>query len=274
MTAGHLSEKNGYYYAVLSYKDALGKRKTKWISTGLPVKGNKKKAEEFLSAQRKSFKPLKQIDCEDGEIMFSDYLEQWQKVVRITVSIVTYSSYSQMVRGAIAPYFKKKHIKLKELTAKDIQFFYIEKLESVSANTVIHYHAIIHKALKYAVKIDLVPVNMADKVERPRLERFVGSFYDADEMKALLEASKGSRLEIPIMLAAFYGLRRSEVLGLKWDAVDLEKGMITIKHTVTSVCVDGKSTLVKQDRTKTRSSMRTLPLVNFVKQRLIALKEE
>jgi hypothetical protein len=60
-----------------------------------------------------------------------------------------------MVRQAIAPYFKKKRIKLKELTAKDIQFFYIEKLESVSANTVIHYHAIIHKALKYAVKIDL-----------------------------------------------------------------------------------------------------------------------
>ena len=273
-TAGHLSEKNGDYYAVLSYKAALGKRKTKWISTGLPVKGNKKKAEEFLSAQRKSFKPPEQIDCEDDEILFSDYLEQWLKVVRITVSIVTYSSYSQMVRQAIAPYFKKKRIKLKELTAKDIQFFYIEKLESVSANTVIHYHAIIHKALKYAVKIDLVPINMADKVERPRLERFVGSFYDADEMKALLEASKGSRLEIPIMLAAFYGLRRSEVLGLKWDAVDLEKGTITIKHTVTSVCVDGKSTLVKQDRTKTRSSMRTLPLINFVKQRLIALKEE
>ena len=52
MTAGHLQEKKGYFYAVLSYKDEQGKRKTKWISTGLTVKGNKKRAEEFLMEQR------------------------------------------------------------------------------------------------------------------------------------------------------------------------------------------------------------------------------
>lgn len=71
----------------------------------------------------------------------------------------------------------------------------------------IHYHANIHKALKYAVKLDMIPANPADKVERPRKKPFTGSFYDADEMKALLEASKGTKLEIPIMLAAYYGLR-------------------------------------------------------------------
>ena len=55
MVAGHLQEKNGYFYAVLSYKDTNGKRKTKWIPTGYPVKGNKKKAEAFLTEQRKAF---------------------------------------------------------------------------------------------------------------------------------------------------------------------------------------------------------------------------
>ena len=273
MTSGHLSEKNGYFYAVLSYTDALGKRKTKWIATGLPVKGNKKRAEEMLSIERMKFVPPDQIRNDDG-ILFADFLEQWLEIVKSTVTVVTYSSYSTAVKGIIAPYFRKKGIRLKDLTPMDIQDFYLDRLKHVSANSVIHYHANIHKALKYAVKLDMIPLNPADKVERPRRVEFTGSFYDANEMKALLEASKGTKLEIPIMLAAYYGLRRSEVLGLKWDAVDFERNTITIKHTVTECSVDGKVILVKQDRTKTKSSMRTLPLVSAVRDRLIALMAE
>lgn len=63
------------------------------------------------------------------------------------------------------------------------------------------------------------------------------------------------------MVAAFYGLRRGEVVGLKWDAIDFERGTITIKHTVTSVQMDGKTKMYAQDSAKTKSSMRTLPLV-------------
>ena len=91
---------------------------------------------------------------------------------------------------------------LKNLTAKDIQEFYLSELERVSPSSVIHYHANIHKALKYAVKIDLIDVNPADKVERPKKDRYVGSFYDADEVNALFEAAKGSKLEFPILFGA------------------------------------------------------------------------
>ena len=56
LVAGHLSEKKGYYYAVISFNDNQGKRKTKWYSTGLPVKGNKKKAEAMLTDIRCNFK--------------------------------------------------------------------------------------------------------------------------------------------------------------------------------------------------------------------------
>ena len=273
MVSGHLSEKKGHYYAVISYNDALGKRKTKWFATGLPVKGNKKKAEAFLNSKKMSFVPPERIQ-DDEEILFADYMEKWLEIVKTSVTIVTYSSYSTMTKGVIIPYFRKKKIKLKELTARHIQEFYLEELKRVKANSVIHYHAIIHKALKFAAKLDMIPVNPADKVDRPRKENFIGSFYDADEMKALLEASRGTNLEIPIMLAAFYGLRRSEVLGLKWDAVDFEKDTLMIKHTVTSCNVDGKHLLVRQDRTKTKSSMRTLPLVKSVKGRLLMLMKE
>ena len=98
--------------------------------------------------------------------------------------------------------------------------------------------------------------------------------YDADEVNALFEAAKGSKLELPILFGAFYGLRRSEAIGLKWDAIDFDQNTITIRHTVTSCDLDGKRVLVASDTTKTKSSMRTLPLVPFMRERLLTLKEE
>ena len=101
MVAGHLQEKNGYFYAVLSYKDINGKRKTKWIPTGYPVKGNKKKAEAFLTEQRKAF----EIPTEDApatpDELFADYLERWLQIARGTIAITTYSSYEGMLRTPI-----------------------------------------------------------------------------------------------------------------------------------------------------------------------------
>ena len=179
-----------------------------------------------------------------------------------------------MVKRVIAPYFRERRITLQGLTPKDIQDFYLEKLKTVSASSVIHYHANIHRALKHAVKLDLIPANPADKVDRPKKDRFIGSFYDAEEVNKLFEVSKGTKLEFPILFGAFYGLRRSEALGLKWDAIDFENDSITIRHTVTSVTLDGKVQLVAADTTKTKSSLRTLPLVPFVKERLLVLKKE
>lgn len=271
MVAGHLSEKNGNYYAVLSYTDAFGKRRTKWVNTGLPVRGNKKKAEAFLMEERKKFQIAEPVT---GGVLFADYIEQWLDVAKPTIAVATYASYCSMVKRVIAPYFRERRITLQGLTPKDIQDFYLEKLKTVSASSVIHYHANIHRALKHAVKLDLIPTNPADKVDRPKKDRFIGSFYDAEEVNKLFEVSKGTKLEFPILFGAFYGLRRSEALGLKWDAIDFENDSITIRHTVTSVTLDGKVQLVAADTTKTKSSLRTLPLVPFVKERLLLLKKE
>lgn len=271
MVAGHLSEKNGNYYAVLSYTDAFGKRRTKWVNTGLPVRGNKKKAEAFLMEERKKFQTAEPVT---GGVLFADYIEQWLEVAKPTIAVATYASYCSMVKRVIAPYFRERRITLQGLTPKDIQDFYLEKLKTVSASSVIHYHANIHRALKHAVKLDLIPTNPADRVDRPKKDRFIGSFYDAEEVNKLFEVSKGTKLEFPILFGAFYGLRRSEALGLKWDAIDFENDSITIRHTVTSVTLDGKVQLVAADTTKTKSSLRTLPLVPFVKERLLVLKKE
>lgn len=267
MVAGHLQEKNGIYYMVLSYPSSSGKRKNKWISTKLPVKGNKKKAEKILSEIRQTFVPVEKPM--DAEINFSDYMLQWLQIIKPTVATTTYASYLSIVQKIVVPYFEKKAIPLAELKAIDIQTFYLKQLERVSARTVIHYHTLLHRALKYAVKIELIDANPVDKVDRPKAAPFVGSFYDSTEVQKLFEAAKGSKLEIPIFLGAFYGLRRSEAIGLKWDAIDFQNDTITIRHTVVSCYIDGKQIQKAQDITKTKSSMRTLPLIPAFKELLL-----
>ena len=272
MVVGHLQEKKGFFYMVLSYPDITGKRKTKWFPTGLPVKGNKKRAEKMLMQTRQTFEP----ECTpvQDDMMFSDFLLQWLEIAKPTIALTTYASYAGMAKSIIIPYFKERNTTLAGLKAIDIQTFYMQQLKRVKASSVIHYHAVIHRALKYAVKIDLISVNPADKVERPKADKFIGSFYDSDEMQALFEAAKDTLLEIPIFLGAFYGLRRSEALGLKWDAIDFQNGTITIRHTVTSCTIDGKHVQVAKDTTKTKSSMRTLPLVPVFKEKLLKVKEQ
>lgn len=270
MVAGHLHEKNGYYYIILNLTDSAGKRKPKWISTGLTIKGNKKRAEQMLMEERRKYANAKTGD----DVLFADFMEQWLEIVKSTVSIPTYSSYVNAVKSIIAPYFRKKKILLRDLQAHDIQMFYQEQLQRVKASSVIHYHANIHKALKYAIKNDMIPSNPADKVERPKQDKFYGNFYDRDELNKLFEAVAGTKLELPVLLGAFYGLRRSEIVGLKWSAIDFEQNTITISHTVTSCNLDGKCVIVAKDTTKTKSSRRTLPLVPYFHEKLLAVKAQ
>lgn len=280
MVAGHLQEKNGMFYVVLNYRDENGKRKTPWISTNLPVKGNKKRAENFMMDVRRNFVPpnVQQIEereaMQKGDILFTDFLLKWLRVAKSTVKLTTYASYEMMATRIIIPYFETLNIKLKELTTEDIQEFYSAQLERVSANTVIHYHAVIHRALKYAVKIKTIQSNPAVNVERPRKEKFIGSFYDKKEINTLFDSIQGHPLEVAIKLAAFYGLRREEIIGLKWTAIDFENNTLTIQHTVTECNLDGKHIEVASDTAKTDSSLRTMPLVTNFRAMLLAKKEK
>lgn len=280
MVAGHLQEKNGMFYVVLNYRDENGKRKTPWISTNLPVKGNKKRAENFMMDVRRNFVPPNVQRSEEreamqkGDILFTDFLLKWLRVAKSTVKLTTYASYEMMATKIIIPYFQILNIKLKELTTEDIQEFYSAQLERVSANTVIHYHAVIHRALKYAVKIKTIQSNPAVNVERPRKEKFIGSFYDKKEINTLFDIIQGHPLEVAIKLAAFYGLRREEIIGLKWTAIDFENNTLTIQHTVTECNLDGKHIEVASDTAKTDSSLRTMPLVTNFREMLLAKKEK
>ena len=169
------------------------------------------------------------------------------------VEETTYGAYAMGIKNKIIPYFEEHHpgLALCEVTPKHIQDYYTYELtvRGVSANTVIHRHANIRKALQHAFKLGLIDSNPADRIERPKKEKFVGSFYEEDELNHLFEVVRGDPIELGVILGAFYGLRRSEAVGLKWDAIDFKKKTITIRHTVTQATIDGKSKIIQKDRT-------------------------
>lgn len=284
MVTGHLREKNGYYHIVLNYVDGHGKRRTPSKSTGLPVKGNKKRAEKMLMDARAAQEAELEAKVTEQSaentsaslIPFTEFLLDWLEMTKKNVEETTYGAYAMGIKNKIIPYFEEHHpgLALCEVTPKHIQDYYTYELtvRGVSANTVIHRHANIRKALQHAFKLGLIDSNPADRIERPKKEKFVGSFYEEDELNHLFEVVRGDPIELGVILGAFYGLRRSEAVGLKWDAIDFKKKTITIRHTVTQVTIDGKSKIIQKDRTKTKSSYRSLPLVPPFEELLHRLK--
>lgn len=265
--------KNGRYYAVLNYRNAGGQRKTKWISLGLPEKGSKRKAEAELARLRAEFEPPKEVGDLSSDMLFADYLLEWLEIAKGRLAVATYSSYAAMIKKPVGPYFRQRNLTLRELEARHLQMFYSEMLRKVKPNTVIHYHAIIHSALKYAVKTDMLVQNVADKVDRPKKNSFQPVFLSAEEMQKMFKALRGTKLELPVLVAAFYGFRRGEVLGLKWDAIDFERRTISVIRTVTTITLDGKQTEIEQQSAKTKSSLRTLPLIGSFREYFLQVKE-
>ena len=308
----YLKEVKGFYYVILVYKNAAGKRKDKSFPTKLPVRGNKTKAknmsEQILmdfeipdedlfvatlvddtSAEMKktisieiSEDALDKINLTDltkeqiENLLFADYLKLYLPYTRKRkkpIEDTTYASYEGNIKSPIGPYFREQGIKLKDLDARDIQEFYDIQLQRVTANTVIHYHAIIRLALTFARKNGWISENPIDEVDKPEKNHYVGKFYSADELSKVFKLTKDTNLEVPVLMGGFYGLRRSECVGLRWSAIDLTNNVFYINHTVTTPRVNGKLKIVAKDRAKTKSSLRALPLDMAFKERLLVIKE-
>lgn len=308
MVAGHLRVQNGIYQMILSYKDCNGKRRSKSISTGLKEKGNARKAERMLQITRQEFltpdmvpqeirevnknestithipeKCIEVIPVIDSSILllpkekirFCDYMLYWLQSSKKNLGEDTYSCYQYAIKNRIYPYFSDKGYSLAVIEEQPflIQSYYDYETENygISANTIIHRHANIRKALQDAFKIGLISSNPADRLTKPKVDTFQSSVYNKSELSSLFQVFKGDPLEVAVYFASFYGLRRSEIIGLKWDSIDFERKTITIRHVVTQATVDGKYKLVKKNRTKTKASTRSLPLVPQFQLMLLCL---
>ena len=282
-----VSQKRDKYYVVFDFKDDDGKRQRRWVGTSLPVKCTKKvlneKVDELVAqfyedyCSGKATKPKKKVswNARNAEFLtrafeFTQFLVHWLEAIKPTISDATYESYTHVIRKT-KEYFDENypHLMLTEITALQIQQFYNDKYNSgLTANTIKHYHANLHKALKYAVKMDLLPNNPSEKAELPKLKKFQASFYNAEELEELFEAFKGDRFELVVNIAAYYGLRRSEVLGLKWDCIDFDRKKITIRRKLIYKMGENGDELVVDEELKTKASVRTLPLIPHIEEML------
>ncbi len=263
--AGFITTKNGKYYAVLNLKEETGKRKQKWFSTNLPLRGNKRSAEKFLQKLIDEWEAKSTPFC---RLTFADYLEQWIEGAGVNIKPNTYRTYRAMVVNHIVPYFKQHPVLLQELKPTDLDAYYQSKQQpgskqngkgTLSAMSIRHHHQVISKALSDAVHDGLIQFNPASAARKPKTERYNASFLNPSEIDMMLALFIGNVVELPVNLCAVYGFRRSEVLGLKWEHIDFENRTITVTETLQQG-VDGDYV----DTPKTNSSYRTLPMTDSV----------
>ena len=272
--SGHLEVIKGIYQMKLSWVSAEGKRQRKSKSTELPERGNKKRAQDMLiDFQREQEAKLVANGNSARDILFTDYMKQWLEKMKLQIRPTTYSGYHDNVYGIIIPYFKPMKLKLREVTPKHIQDFYTKQRQRVKGTTVKSYHANIHKAFKDARKLQLIDSNPMECVDPPKKEPYHGQTYTVEEAQKILVLISDTIFEIPITMMLFYGLRREEAIGLKWQNIDFDNDTFLIAHTVTETKVDGHLQMVKEDLTKNSSSYRSLPLVAPVKELLLEKKQ-
>ena len=251
---GSLQIKNGKYYMVLNTTDINGKRKPKWIATGYAAKGNKKRAEQMLRETLREYE--QRHSSEKAQMRFSDWVREWLEVARQRVDIITYEGYANVARLHILPYFDALGITLEDVTRPLLQAYVDEKSGILSASSLQKHRNILNQACKAALLGDWIQANPCDGLHLPKQQKPEFSFYTAQQLARLLQAIRGEPLFPLVHVAAVYGLRKSELLGLQWDSVDFEANTLTVKHTVVKLC----STVAK-DTPKSNASRRTFPLI-------------
>ena len=210
-----LQQKKNIYYAVLYYKDEFNNVQRRWISTKIKAKNNKKLAERKVEEIRHEFekalneKPtISNLDVNDkANIKFCDFMINWLDIIKPRVVKTTYAGYERIVKGKVYNYFKKLDISLKDLKPYHIQEFYTELFNlGLKGNTILRYHANIRKALEYAVKCELIITNPADKIEKPKKEQYIATYYNRAELNKLFLAIKNTPIKLPVLITALYAL--------------------------------------------------------------------
>lgn len=277
--------KNGKHYVVFDFKDANGKRKRKWVGTDLPEKCTKKtlnaKVEEIVAAFANNFTnginaknvPSASMDGDDQEL--GVFFSRWLMTIKPNVARTTHGAYTRISKRFLT-YMDEKylHITLGEVNCYHVQEFLNARADNgAKGSSVRQYYLAIHSAFAYAVKMEMIPIHPMDKLTVPRADRHEVSFYNESELNELFKVFEGDVLELVVHIAAYYGLRRCEVLGLRWDAIDFVNKTITIQRKVVESNEDGCRKLYVESRLKTNSTRRTLPLIPHIEQMLLERKK-
>lgn len=247
--------KRGKTWSIVFYqgKTDQGKWKQTWVS-GFP---SKKEAEREL---RRRIDDIEASGCSSlSTKTVSVFLQAWLNSCEQRLAPNTIRGYRTNVEKHINPYLGS--IPIAKVTAIDIQRLYSKLLEQGLSPTSVRYvHNNLHKAFAYGVKTMVLPRNPAEQVDPPRINHFEAATLKPEEVVKLLTACRGTEIYLPVLLAVSLGLRRGEILGLTFDDVDLDNGVLFVRHS--AQCNNLESFRLAD--TKTRSSRRTLLLPALV----------
>ncbi len=280
---GSLQIKNNKYYMVLNTY-AGGKRKLIWINTGLPVKGNKTRAEKMLRETLIHYEEEAEKKAEipaGAEILFSDAIRAWYRDKSSDISHpldeVTKQGYDLLMKRHILPYFDSSRLKLSEINKVNLQEYFTLKANSgrldgkggLSPRSLKLLKNIVNQTLLWYVSENVIPNNPCQFVKLPSCKKYEARFFTKSQIDKFLDAVKNEPLYPLLYVTSVYGLRRSEALGLCWDCVDFENNTVLIMRTVSKV-----TTIVEKDKTKNQTSRRTYPMPAEVKTLLQNVKAE
>lgn len=244
--------KNVYIMRFRWYEPDNTKRQEKMFSTHLSaVKENRIKAEQLMWDKRKEFEEEVNIDYiphKKENTEFVVFIQRWIRLLKKTYSLEenTIQGYESKVRTYIVPYFRDKGLNVQTITTADIEdfYYYLYTKKRLSANTINKTHYCINKAFVDACRQGIIERNPAQYARRPKTQRYIAETLSLEEWNQLRNIFKEDVIEVPVMLSAYLGLSRSEVLGLQWHNIDLKNKILTIRSKVVSV--KGNSTLQKE----------------------------
>ena len=249
----------GIWHVSFYVKNIDGKRKQKQLSTGFKAfdkKGrqiNKRKAEEKAAEIVSQFEDLTESDCVKWTL--DRYVADWLERNKPRLSITTYDKYLNILSKHIKPYFSEQ-----KLTIRDIKPVHLERYckvkseEELSPTTILKHIGLIQPALKDAVKNGYIRSNPVDLMTKPKRDKPKTNFYNAEQLDTLLHSVIGTPIEVPVILAVTLGLRRSEIIGLRWSAIDFDNKILSINQKAVSGMIDSKSKTVISSDLKTNES--------------------
>ena len=184
------------------------------------------------------------------------WLELWMETdIEPCRAATTINGYRSIIRNHIRPALGR--VRLADLTPALINGYYqwLAEEKGLSANTIRKHHILLHTALKSAFRQGVIPANPVQRATPPQATAVEVAYYTPARLARLLQAVKGHPLEIPVRLACFLGLRRSEILGLRWRDVELHSGQLSVRWVRTTV-----GSRVVEKPPKTSGSCRTLSI--------------
>lgn len=263
---GHIRKRGSTYSIVvdIGIDPSTGKRRQKWFS------GCKTEQEAEQAMAKVITQVYEGTLLLPSDMTLKDYLEMWIDKKKNKLSPSSVSGYLTIINKHLIP--SLGYIKLKDLKPFIMDDYYDTKLETLSGRTVLHHHRMLNKAMVDAIKkYRLISLNPLDGVEAPKAAKYKASVLNTEEIQLLFKALEGDYLEVPIKAMLFLGLRRGELLALKWDDIDYYNKTITIQRNLIRGGDKGTELILKEP--KTEESTRTIVLSDNIIEILEAYKK-